>query len=412
MAFSNTILPAVAPVQAGGNALAAMRNMSALGKESAESQYAPYQAYGNAFLTNQQAKWLPFQYQMQAMANPLLWMAAQKDPNLQKQLSSMVQNPMMGMVGQNSPNVPMPGEANTPLNYLLGKVGYGSQASSPNAMQQGGSPMQSGPQASDSAKGGFVPSSPLPGTPNNPLFQANTGTATSEAQGTANAAQMKDLTDTAGAGAVEAQNTLNDEQRFKANYPKLKWYERGPIIGDFHPLSSAAQNTDTASSSMRASILKQAQQGHITDKDVDTFGNIKPARNLQPESAGASENFLEGASRRAQERLDFVNAASNKGLTAPQINLLWTKYINERPFFNPDTNQLNSKNMNSWGDYLQDKKMGSILNATDTDRKSVNDSQSENNSSEPQITLKNPKTGEIVTLSLKEAKRRGYKDGK
>jgi len=65
--------------QPGGGLINALNGLNSYETNRAQAKYAPYQAYGNAALTNQQAKWLPYQYQMQALSNPLLWMAAQNN---------------------------------------------------------------------------------------------------------------------------------------------------------------------------------------------------------------------------------------------------------------------------------------------------------------------------------------------
>lgn len=146
MAFSNTILPAVNPVQAGGQAVSAMNNIGALQQQNlqnqvlgAQAQYAPYQSAANAMLTSQQAQWLPYQYQMQALSNPMLWMAAQQNPALQQQLTNMMSNPLGGTgIGGASKmmNVPPPqARGETLFNQLIDKL-KGTPQTSQNAMQQ------------------------------------------------------------------------------------------------------------------------------------------------------------------------------------------------------------------------------------------------------------------------------------
>ena len=113
-----------------------------------------------------------------------------------------------------------------------------------------------------------------------------------------------------------------------------------------------------------------------------TFGTIKPDRTLNPDAMNQASDFLEGASRRSQERADFNNKAANLGLTAPQANLIWTKYINDRPFYDAKNKSLNEKNLGSWRDYLQTDKMNSILsgNAESTQKTSPNTGTNNNNS--------------------------------
>lgn len=122
--------------QAGGPLVTALRGINALQSDmqgnaiqGAQARYAPYQAYGNAFLTNQQAQWLPYQYQMQAASNPLLWMAAANNPKLQQQLSNIMSSPLPG--NGSAPNIPMPGQSgNSLMSMLLSKLGNNQNSSS------------------------------------------------------------------------------------------------------------------------------------------------------------------------------------------------------------------------------------------------------------------------------------------
>ena len=152
-------LPSVIPdTQAGGGLVTALGGMNALNNamqqtrtNAATAQYAPYQAYGNAFLTNQEAQWTPYKYQMQALSNPFLWMAAQNNPALQDQLKRMMQNATPGMGGgQNGiPNIPMPNSPtnNSLFSMLMNKLSGGNQPQNqPNAMMQPGGMMGGGNQ--------------------------------------------------------------------------------------------------------------------------------------------------------------------------------------------------------------------------------------------------------------------------
>jgi hypothetical protein len=103
-------------LQEGGQLVSALMGQNALTNSSlentikkAQAQYAPYQAYGNAYLTNQEAQWTPYKYQMQAASNPLLWMAAQSNPALMKQLQQMMASPNMPQ-GQGGINIPLPNQ--------------------------------------------------------------------------------------------------------------------------------------------------------------------------------------------------------------------------------------------------------------------------------------------------------------
>jgi len=182
-------LPSVIPdTQAGGGAVTAFGGMNALNNalqqtraNAATAQYAPYQAYGNAFLTNQEAQWTPYKYQMQALSNPLLWMAAQNNPALQDQLKRMMSNMMpSNMSSPNGmPNIPQPGQpnSNSLFSMLMNKLNggnqpqnqgnpmaqpMGNQSQSPNAMIQPQGTQGAGVNSGYSydAKGNNIPATP------------------------------------------------------------------------------------------------------------------------------------------------------------------------------------------------------------------------------------------------------------
>jgi len=126
-------IPIPTPIQQQPGGIPALYNQ--LRTSSAEAKYAPYQQYANALLTNQQAQWLPYQYRMQALSNPMLWMAAQNNPQLQQQLTQMMSNPMTG-IGSSMPNIPQPGASSGIFgmagnlgNALLEKLGITSPSS-------------------------------------------------------------------------------------------------------------------------------------------------------------------------------------------------------------------------------------------------------------------------------------------
>lgn len=133
----------VADVGPGGPLVTALQGMNALRQSNATAKYAPYQAYADAYLKNQQAQWLPYQYRMQALSNPMLWMAAQSNPALRDQITKMMSDPMQGMGG--SVNIPPPqgSSGNGMLSMLLNKIGMGGSDNS-NPMQSMPSPDQGG----------------------------------------------------------------------------------------------------------------------------------------------------------------------------------------------------------------------------------------------------------------------------
>lgn len=160
----NIPLPKVVyDVEPGGGIVTGMKGANALTQSAlqneisrAQAKYAPYQAYGNAFLTNQQAQWLPYQYQMQAMSNPLLWMAAQNNPALMNQLKTMMTNPMSAIGGGKPLNIPTPGQGGGStsdglMSMFMNMLGGNKESS--NAMNSQATQTPTNPFAPQAAQG-------------------------------------------------------------------------------------------------------------------------------------------------------------------------------------------------------------------------------------------------------------------
>lgn len=168
MAFSNLVLPNVAPVQQGGPLVNAMQGINSLvGNRAntqtaqAQAQYAPYNQYADAYSKITQANMLPYTIQSQILSNPLLYLAYKDNPQA---LTSMFQNfaksvPQIGNMA-NGMQIPLPGQmqSNNPLSSAVNSVksafGFGASPSQ-NAMQSLSSGGQAG--SSQNAIGASVP---------------------------------------------------------------------------------------------------------------------------------------------------------------------------------------------------------------------------------------------------------------
>ncbi len=129
----------VADTEAGGGIPTAINALHKTQMLGAQARHAEEQSAANAFLTKQQAQWLPYQYQMQALSNPLLWMAAEKNPQLMNQLKNMMSNPMQsqGMSNQPLPNQSQGGILDWAMNALMQKLsGSGGNIRTTNPMTQ------------------------------------------------------------------------------------------------------------------------------------------------------------------------------------------------------------------------------------------------------------------------------------
>lgn len=162
--FSSIPMVQSATAQPGGLAT----TYNALAKSSldnqilgAQAQYAPYQAYADAQLKNQQAIWTPYQYRMQAL--PMMLMAAQGDPAKQQQILQMMNGPIAGSgnaMNMGGPNIPLPGQpsqGSNPLGHglagmLWNKLTGDGQQQASNPMAQ--MPPPGGPMGDGQSQGG------------------------------------------------------------------------------------------------------------------------------------------------------------------------------------------------------------------------------------------------------------------
>lgn len=140
MAFSNTILPAVAPTEAGGNALSALKNIYAAQQQNAQNKilnasvpYAPYQAYADVLSKVAYANYLPYQLQAQVLSNPMLWLSMQKNPEAMQALmnnfsKAIPQTGNLPGIGQ----IPAPvASSNNLLGMLIDKIKGSDKSSNP-----------------------------------------------------------------------------------------------------------------------------------------------------------------------------------------------------------------------------------------------------------------------------------------
>ena len=375
MAVGDIPLPSAPPGSfmqgaSAGNALINDMIKNRIG--NVQAQYAPYTAYADAASKIAYANMLPYQIQATIMSNPMLWMALKDNPQaMQSMMSNFANSIPKGnniFGGVNLPN-PQQTTGNSLLGMLVNRISGNSQ----NPMQQAHQEQVNennitpemninSPQQSIPSNASVRPPSALPGSDQNPFFEMKQGTVTSEEQGKANVALWKDVNAEDTNAAIQAQNALNDLNRFTTAYSGLSPLEKGPLLGRLPAVSNSAQIADQAVETLRATLLRQLQTGHITDKDFTVGMNLKPGRYLNPKAEQSISSYMKGVGLRSQEKIAFNNAASNMGLTAPQANLIWTKYISDRPFFDAKNNNLINKNLNSWNDYLAPNKARDILN--------------------------------------------------
>jgi len=392
--FSGIPLPKViADTGPGGNVLTGMQGANQQAISRAQAQYAPQQAYANALLTTQQAQWLPYQYKMQALSNPLLWAAAAQNPALQQQLTTMLSNPMQGTSLAQGSNIKPPSINNSLLGLLFHKLISPTQTSnavSPQGLNQESSQQGSGimmnspdpmtnqrvnPIQNPQGGVGVLPEStigrvgqgnPLAGVNPASISQAQSSalntTATSEAA--AQSAMWKDIYDTDIHQANGAQNNNNLLDDFKNASNRLGWAERGPIataLGRAPAFTNAASDTDKAAIALGDAVARAQQSGHINIADREIYKGMKPSRDMPTESRQHLVDYISSMNNRIGEKPAFDVKAQQLGLNPQQAQSAWIYYTKKRPFYDGKTNKINEDNLGSWEDFLTPDKIQEAL---------------------------------------------------
>jgi hypothetical protein len=414
--FSGVLPKVVSDVGPGGRYISTMNALNDTYKSSAEAKYAPYQAYGNAALVNQQAKWLPYQYQMQALSNPVLWMAAQNNPTLRDQLTKMMGNPMQDQ-GTTGSNFNMPEPNQNPLSNLVRNIkgAFGlnggsnplsnmTSASQPgtasptNALNAATSsqPASVSPDASLSditgQQGKGLPSTtvgragandPLAGVNDLSVAEANKAALNTTATGEASSQneQWKIAEDNATNGATNGLNNVNLINKLNKAYEDLNPFEKGPGFGSGPHISTAAQVTDATAQALADSVARMQQDGHITMQDRNIYESMKPNRGMSDDAFKQSSDFMKGMSDRVQEEPAFLAAARKAGLTPTQSKIVWNYYGNKKPFYNSNKSEINRNNLGRWEDFLTPKKVKEALSPKEA-RAALNEDTTTNASSE------------------------------
>lgn len=206
----------------------------------------------------------------------------------------------------------------------------------------------------------------LPGTQQITPIQATEAVGSyvkklSEKEAEAVTKQWETMQDNAASQSEGAQESLNDLNQFYNAYQQLLPVERGFGLGSAPAISSNAQVADRASKNLMTARLKALQTGHITNTDFNIGEKLKAHRGMAPEAARQAVAFDTGVNLRTLERQDFNDEAQRSGLTPTQANRVWSKYIQERPFYSEKDKNLIEENLGSYGDYLDPQMLNEIL---------------------------------------------------
>lgn len=386
----------------GGPLLNAMNGIYANQTARATANYAPYQAYGNAFKTMQEAKWLPYQYQMQALSNPLLWQAAQGNPAMQAQLANMMKNTLPG--GQGSPqggiDVPPPGgTGNGILSQLLGKVGGAAQSINPfstgvpeapsaNNSQNTGTPSSSSQdfgennrapdaevdrisrEGNNSGNSTGLPSSHINRAVNTSagagwsgvtppaLAGAQAAALTTTATGEAGnqQAQQKELEDTDSATSQDAIDQINLIKKAQELHKEIPGWQRGPAFGHLPAVHPAADEFDKTLAPIVASIAKQQSNGNVTNGATALAQNSKFPRSSTDAAFKHLTDYSIGMNYRLTEKPAFDKFMIEQGYTPQEAKILWQNYQIHKPFYDSKKHEVLSENMGSWNNFYSNKK--------------------------------------------------------
>ena len=153
-------------------------------------------------------------------------------------------------------------------------------------------------------------------------------------------------------GAQSILNTLNSlrEARSRLNHE----FETGTVFGRAPAVSDAARDYDKLVGELISNKAKSFQTGGhgVTDKDLLFLTGLKPTRTFGKESFNNAVTQEEAGAKRVLEYPAFISAARRLRLTPSQADVIWARYANERPLFNPKTKKIIERNLDSWEDYL------------------------------------------------------------
>lgn len=162
--------------------------------------------------------------------------------------------------------------------------------------------------------------------------------------------------------AAAAQSMEDQLDNFNSAYNKTNKWEKGPILGR-NPIKfgDEAQIANSASSDLMTTMARLKNSGHITNRDFEYVKPIKPSLDMGDKARKDLSQYIKGTINRSYEKPQFSNAAKELGLTAHQSNILWSKYIHARPFYDPKTRKLKENNIGTWGDFLTPSYVNSVV---------------------------------------------------
>jgi hypothetical protein len=119
-----------------------------------------------------------------------------------------------------------------------------------------------------------------------------------------------------------------------------------PIIGD----SGSRQFARTKSTEFQLAFTNMTK-GAISDREMALFAAAPPGLGRDEEANEKILNGMEAASRRAQERAEFIETYKMTNGTLRGAERAWSSFIDQNPILDKDLN-LNVDNIDNWQDYI------------------------------------------------------------
>lgn len=179
-------------------------------------------------------------------------------------------------------------------------------------------------------------------------------TATTEAGNVAN--QWKDRQTQNAADSKAASQAIIDNNNVLNGYKKLNWAERGPYAGGLKAVSNAAIDFDRYANARSTSLAQAVSNGNLTGPQMETGRSLKVSREAKPENVEHAMAFDTALQARTLQRSGFDIRAQQAGLTPAQADVLWSRYINEKPFWDADKERILHKNLD-YNSYLEPNKI-------------------------------------------------------
>ena len=201
-------------------------------------------------------------------------------------------------------------------------------------------------QVSNESNNG-VPDSRTGSIENNVKIPGSTGSVNAASLGEAGEARLKSMGTEEGSAYVRQWNDTNKDNSMLAkesneaiiqnnniadSYDKLGSWESGKAFGSLPSFSTEADNYDRYMEQRAATLGQGLSSGNMTKDQHETGIKLKTPRNATKEAVHDATNFDNALRTRNGLKQPFYAEAQSKGLTVPETDTLWGRYI-QKPFW-------------------------------------------------------------------------------